>query len=727
MRASARWLAGLLVLLVLAVPARGDDVGLISARLIEDAGPTYVLEVEVPPSLVGAVAPPVLPERFGPQAKPDYEPRGSLISVRYGFGSGEPLRLDDVLLLPWARTGVLLEARWLDGSRQSALFLARVDGIPVAIRTLRPETPSAAAALGASVRAGAIHVITGAAHWILIVAVLVLVPARSTRLIFALVYGYAAGLVVADLGMPAPSPLLAGGCLLVAATLAARSALVRGSAPEGARRFVPVLVLAGAVDGMSATAVMATEGHAALEAAAFVVGAGTVVLAASGLLSTGAAVWRVRRGEVVTARSAAALAAGSAAVAGIVGIVATAATTIPVVAVDPGRFMLQRGAAAMGGASGRAAAAPRELTHPLMLFLTVEPFEVRCEILAAAGLVVEQLDVSMARDDLIEVGEQAAVRTAALEAFAATMEIVIDGRPARPNVRSIDFLTLGAGGAATREEPVPEPIDTAILGATFVFATPSIAERLALQWEGRSGGLPVPVTLTDPDGVEGAALSEATPLVEWTNDLIGFTVPEVQPVAVTRPTWGAGSLVLLVLGAGLFQLAMRSGARRRAATAIGACTLAAVLLHPLVRVPAPFGPAIPRDAAAATLEGLLTNVYRSFGFRDESAIYDALAVSVAGEQLTDVYIEHRRSLELENRGGARARVDAVDVTDVVDVRRDGDGGLVIEASWTVSGSVNHFGHTHYRRNRSAARFGLRAIEGVWKITQIEVLEETREL
>ena len=102
-------------------------------------------------------------------------------------------------------------------------------------------------------------------------------------------------------------------------------------------------------------------------------------------------------------------------------------------------------------------------------------------------------------------------------------------------------------------------------------------------------------------------------------------------------------------------------------------------------------------------------------------------VSVTGEQLTDIYLEHRRALDLENRGGARARVDRVEVTQVDSVVNEADGGLTVTARWNVSGSVNHFGHTHYRRNRYAALVRLLPVDGVWKITQIDVRDEEREL
>jgi hypothetical protein len=129
--------------------------------------------------------------------------------------------------------------------------------------------------------------------------------------------------------------------------------------------------------------------------------------------------------------------------------------------------------------------------------------------------------------------------------------------------------------------------------------------------------------------------------------------------------------------------------------------------------------------ASQTLEFLLTNVYRSFAFRDESAIYDRLAVSVRGDQLEKIYLQQRRGLELENRGGARARVDSVEVEKVAQVIANDRGGFTVRATWKVSGAVSHFGHTHYRQNRYQAAVDLQAIEGFWKIIDIELIDEKR--
>ena len=52
-------------------------------------------------------------------------------------------------------------------------------------------------------------------------------------------------------------------------------------------------------------------------------------------------------------------------------------------------------------------------------------------------------------------------------------------------------------------------------------------------------------------------------------------------------------------------------------------------------------------------------------------------------------------------------------------------GFVCRSSWSVTGSVGHWGHIHKRKNRYEAEFTVKPVDGVWKITGMEILEETR--
>ncbi len=130
--------------------------------------------------------------------------------------------------------------------------------------------------------------------------------------------------------------------------------------------------------------------------------------------------------------------------------------------------------------------------------------------------------------------------------------------------------------------------------------------------------------------------------------------------------------------------------------------------------------------ATALLETLLKNVYRAFDFREEEDVYDKLAISVMGDLLADVYLENRRSFVVQAAGGAQAKVQEVNVRNASAERLD-DSPLryALRGQWTAMGTVGHWGHVHTRQNLYDAIVTIEAVDGTWKITELEVIEENR--
>ena len=125
------------------------------------------------------------------------------------------------------------------------------------------------------------------------------------------------------------------------------------------------------------------------------------------------------------------------------------------------------------------------------------------------------------------------------------------------------------------------------------------------------------------------------------------------------------------------------------------------------------------------MSGLLTNVYRAFDYRDESIIYDTLARSVSGDLLTRVYLETRKALELQNQGGARVKVTDVTMLEVEPQALNGEAGFAARCAWNVAGTIGHWGHVHTRTNQYDATFTIKPVDGVWKLTDLELLEQHR--
>lgn len=137
-------------------------------------------------------------------------------------------------------------------------------------------------------------------------------------------------------------------------------------------------------------------------------------------------------------------------------------------------------------------------------------------------------------------------------------------------------------------------------------------------------------------------------------------------------------------------------------------------------------PLAPPDEATETVViDLLRNVYQAFDYREESDIYDTLERSVSGDLLTEVYLEVRRALRLESQGGARTKVKELDLVAAEVDPEAADSGFVVTAEWTVLGAVGHWGHIHTRRNRYEAVLTIEPVEGAWKLTRMQLLDEER--
>ncbi len=183
------------------------------------------------------------------------------------------------------------------------------------------------------------------------------------------------------------------------------------------------------------------------------------------------------------------------------------------------------------------------------------------------------------------------------------------------------------------------------------------------------------------------------------------------------------------IGGNKTRLAVFEPSGERTEPLASTCIALSIVVYPFVRTPLElpgsrsFKPT--QKEATDILHGLLANVYRSFDLRNEDAVYDRLALTVNGDQLTNIYLQSRRAMELEDRGGARGKVDDVDVGEVRDVKREADGTFSVDADWTVSGSVSHFGHSHYRRNRYHAVVHIVPDGDTWKIREFTLLDERR--
>ena len=373
----------------------------------------------------------------------------------------------------------------------------------------------------------------------------------------------------------------------------------------------------------------------------------------------------------------------------------------------------------------------RQYKSPISAFLYVEPFEVRKEVVIRPKDLEQWIDLGLEGRDVIPVSEQEELKSRIVEFLDDRNPVTINGRPAEGFLDRVHFIyrTLRTSGVV--DPPRDLDVTSATLGVIWIYPTETLPDSAAMQWELFSDRVPrIPGAVTDEAGALPYFLTEDDNVLGWENFLTNPTIPGLVPVEAP-PAGGRLPALIVAIAAfvGLIAVAFVVTRSIRAGAQIPRVAIpAGVVLLLVIAASAPFvarSRGLSEEETRGVVSGLLLNVYKAFDYREESAIYDALARTTSGDLLTDVYLETRRSLELANQGGARAKVRTLDVTEATNEPLDRSGSFRSRASWNVHGSVGHWGHVHQRVNRYDADLKVEVIDGAWKITELDVLQEER--
>lgn len=712
-------------------PALADDVGITKARLIQKSEKSYVLEADITRVLVWAIKPPIFPDRFQVSELKYVNQSGWIVVQATATTSGDPLSAQDEILLPWMRNGVAITVQLLDGSIRQGVFLRALEGIHIPMRMLMTTAMPLVDVCIEHFKIGLKHLSFKWIHLLFVWILVLLLPINELfKSLLYFTFGQAFSLVLADFGLPGFDLLfvdIMGSILIFMFSYTA----VRN---QIFTPYLSLLFVFGLFHGLAYTHELRLLDipldqklpvlfmfNVAMDAGHFV--AAIVLLLVSGVFS-----------KMSNSKKIAIYTTGTLSVAVIFVLfqehVTAGKTDVLIFRSDQiaTRFALPVSQNTKSG-GGRPRGA-RRLTSPIMSYLSVEPYEVRKEILIQARAAVQLLGVNDEGMASIPIESLSPVKQGILRVFQKTNPIFIDGQPATPVITRAEFVTLGPAGVIVRPSPVPESLDSGIIGLTLVYETPDLADEVTIDWQLFSDAVQkIEATTTDPFGGTTMILSPDNKVLRWRSRLSGYRVPVIKKIAVEKHQLPVFSILLFLTATAFSVISIL-----RKKSLIGRSMLFSVIglgfvFYPFYRVPVD-NPFISKWApstlrTSTILDGLLTNVYRSFDVRDENRVYDRLEMSVLGDQLAQIYLQNRKSLELENRGGARANVDEVEILKVNDVKRSDDEGFIADAAWTVSGSVSHFGHTHYRRNQYHAKVTFVGVDGSWKIKNIELIDEKR--
>ena len=208
----------------------------------------------------------------------------------------------------------------------------------------------------------------------------------------------------------------------------------------------------------------------------------------------------------------------------------------------------------------------------------------------------------------------------------------------------------------------------------------------------------------------------------------GETLKRERPLFITLfDRWRYGLLVIAA-----FILSLLPFARRRGIVlCTSALVVGALFGNALGRLPVYdnlWKSTTPSQAEATKiLKGLMLNTYRAFMLQEENVIYHTLEKSISGDFLSEVYLQNREKLRIDNPDGSWSIIHQLDIKSIDAMTPNKDGSIDMVVQWDVYGSVYHQNHVHYRCNTYTAEVVIKPTADYWKLSKIELLDEQRVL
>ena len=353
--------------------------------------------------------------------------------------------------------------------------------------------------------------------------------------------------------------------------------------------------------------------------------------------------------------------------------------------------------------------------------------EVRHEILVPLLTFEKWLPIARANPEFLEVAEQEAARQKVAEWFRDRNPVEIDGLPVKPILQRLQFFGLDISDFAQNAEPHRVSAYQARLGIILKYPTKAPPNRVRLTWDSFHEAAPFLRSVVydhEKDPTEEFFVRDQ-PRWEWTREgnpptAHDFKLPNL---VVTSKRSSINLMAALLLALAVYiGISRASTLAFGGALVVGAGVLAVVSIsNTPTTIPTSKSGIVTKHAAT-----LLQNIYRAFDYNEKSDVYDALAHSVTGDLLEELFLKIQSGLRMQEQGGAMAHVKRVRITRIALATPVTEARLPVNCTWRVIGTVEHWGHIHTRENEYTARIHLSTTpEDRGRIVAFEVTDEKR--
>ena len=327
----------------------------------------------------------------------------------------------------------------------------------------------------------------------------------------------------------------------------------------------------------------------------------------------------------------------------------------------------------------------RHHKDPLMVFLYVEPRQVRLESLLRLSDITEMTGFQDEGSQGSNKDKHQRLMEHIKNFDADKQALNIDGKTVKSDSIRVEFLSASLRGLKVIEDSTTVDESSLLVGISQRVFIESLPQNIDSQWQYFSQHIDrIPFTATDPAGPFQGLITKEDPEFGWQNFLKKYQEPVMQPVIVETgwnidlPYFGKTKIVN--------------------------------------QMPK-------QEQAISIVDGVLENVRVSYIEKDPDALSQKLGKVISAKQTIEIETELAKLFSPKVTGGAVGSVQLFNNVDVIDIREltKSDG-----FSATISGvaiiSAQHWGHVDQRQISFQLVLDLIEEDTQWRLMDLTVVD-----
>ncbi|MFW2438157.1 MAG: hypothetical protein ACN4GR_02155 [Arenicellales bacterium] len=327
----------------------------------------------------------------------------------------------------------------------------------------------------------------------------------------------------------------------------------------------------------------------------------------------------------------------------------------------------------------------RHHKYPLMLYLYVEPRQVRLESLLRFGDIAELTEFNAPGSD-VSIEDKYQLLQEHVKKYYADKELLqIDGDSFKPDSIRVEFLHATLSGLKVLENASSIDETSLLVGVSQRYYIERLPQKIESRWQYFNPRIDrIPVTVTDPAGPLPSFINKDDPLFAWENFLKKYTEPAIRPVVV-ETGWGINI--------------------------------------PFVGETKIYDQMPDQQQALSIISGVLENLRAAFIEKEPAKLSHVLNDVLSTNDSKFLQKELAKLFSPKVTGGAVGAVLGFNDTQIVTMRElENPDGFSATISGSAMISARHWGHVDLRKINFQALLDLIEVDKQWRLADITVID-----